>query len=74
MNNTTETKITIRGHFFINRYTVTITRDNVTVKVNAVVYFRVVDPEDAVVKVLDYVRATSLIGQCEPPENATPGR
>src|SRR5438045_6544611 len=40
-----------------------ITRDNVTVKVNAVVYFRVVDPEDAVVKLLDYVRATSLIGQ-----------
>jgi regulator of protease activity HflC (stomatin/prohibitin superfamily) len=40
-----------------------ITRDNVTVKVNAVVYFRVVDPEDAVVKVLDYVRATSLIAQ-----------
>jgi len=40
-----------------------ITRDNVTVKVNAVVYFRVIDPEDAVVKVLDYVRATSLIGQ-----------
>src|SRR6476469_4199529 len=34
-----------------------ITRDNVTVKVNAVVYFRVVNPEDAVVKVLDYVRA-----------------
>ena len=34
-----------------------------TVKVNAVVYFRVVDPEEAVVKVLDYVRATSLIGQ-----------
>src|SRR5713226_4426767 len=40
-----------------------ITRDNVTVKVNAVVYFRVVNPEEAVVKVLDYVRATSLIGQ-----------
>src|ERR671938_494811 len=40
-----------------------ITRDNVTVKVNAVVYFRVVDPEAAVVKVLDHVRATSLIGQ-----------
>ena len=40
-----------------------ITRDNVTVKVNAVVYFRVVNPEDAVVKVLDYIRATSLIGQ-----------
>src|ERR687884_200887 len=40
-----------------------ITRDNVTVKVNAVVYFRVVDPEQAVVKVLDYIRATSLIAQ-----------
>jgi len=40
-----------------------ITRDNVTVKVNAVVYFRVVDPEDAVVKVLDYMRSTSLIAQ-----------
>jgi regulator of protease activity HflC (stomatin/prohibitin superfamily) len=41
----------------------TITRDNVTVKVNAVVYFRVVDPEQAVVQVLDYMRATALIAQ-----------
>lgn len=40
-----------------------ITRDNVTVKVDAVVYFRVVDPESSVVKVSDYVRATSLISQ-----------
>jgi regulator of protease activity HflC (stomatin/prohibitin superfamily) len=40
-----------------------ITRDNVTVKVNAVVYFRVVAPEEAVVKVLDFIRATSLIAQ-----------
>ncbi len=40
-----------------------ITRDNVTVKVDAVVYFRVVNPEDAVVKVMDYVRATSLVAQ-----------
>lgn len=40
-----------------------ITRDNVTVKVNAVVYFKVMDPESAVVKVLDYIRATSLIAQ-----------
>src|SRR6185503_2278761 len=40
-----------------------ITRDNVTIKVNAVVYFRVVNPEDAVVKVLDFLRATSLIAQ-----------
>lgn len=41
----------------------TITRDNVTMKVNAVVYFRVINPEDAVVKVLDHIRATSLIAQ-----------
>src|SRR6266513_5261540 len=31
-----------------------ITRDNVTVKVNAVIYFKVIDPENAVVKVLDF--------------------
>jgi regulator of protease activity HflC (stomatin/prohibitin superfamily) len=40
-----------------------ITKDNVTVGVDAVVYFRVVDPEAATVKVLDHVRATSLISQ-----------
>ncbi len=40
-----------------------ITRDNVTVKVDAVVYFRVVNPEDAVVKVMDFIRATSLVAQ-----------
>ncbi len=40
-----------------------ITRDNVTVKVNAVVYFKVLNPENAVVRVLDYIRATSLIAQ-----------
>jgi len=40
-----------------------ITKDNVTVRVNAVVYFRVVDPEAAVVKILDHVRATSQISQ-----------
>jgi len=40
-----------------------ITRDNVTVKVDAVIYFRVVDPEDAVVKVENYFRATALIAQ-----------
>ncbi len=40
-----------------------ITRDNVTVKVNAVVYFRVVDPNMAVTRVLDYIRATSQIAQ-----------
>jgi regulator of protease activity HflC (stomatin/prohibitin superfamily) len=40
-----------------------ITRDNVTIKVNAVLYFRVLDPSMAVTKVLDYFRATSLIAQ-----------
>lgn len=40
-----------------------ITRDNVTVRVNAVVYFRVVSPEASVVKVLDHIKATSQISQ-----------
>ena len=40
-----------------------ITRDNVTVKVNAVIYFKVVDPENAVVKVANFIQATSLIAQ-----------
>ncbi len=40
-----------------------ITKDNVTVRVNAVVYFRVVDPESAILKIMDYVRATSQISQ-----------
>jgi regulator of protease activity HflC (stomatin/prohibitin superfamily) len=40
-----------------------ITRDNVTVKVNAVIYFRVVNPEDSVTRVLDHFRATSQIAQ-----------
>ncbi len=40
-----------------------ITRDNVTVKVNAVVYFRVVDPLKAVVQVENYLYATSQEAQ-----------
>lgn len=40
-----------------------ITRDNVTVRVNAVAYFRVVDPNDAIVQVEDYQRATWQIAQ-----------
>jgi regulator of protease activity HflC (stomatin/prohibitin superfamily) len=40
-----------------------ITRDNVSTRVDAVIYFRVMDPEKAVVKVLDFIRATSLIAQ-----------
>ena len=40
-----------------------ISRDNVSVKVNAVVYFRVVDPEKAVIQVADYLGATSQLAQ-----------
>lgn len=40
-----------------------ITRDNVTVRVNAVAYYRVVDPSDAIVEVEDYNRATWQIAQ-----------
>ena len=40
-----------------------ITHDNVTVKVNAVAYFRVIDPEKAVVQVEDFRRATWQIAQ-----------
>lgn len=40
-----------------------ITKDNVTIKVDAVVYFKVVNPEAAVVRVLDYIRATSQMAQ-----------
>jgi len=51
-----------------------ITKDNVSVKVNAVLYFRVVEPEKAIVQVEDYLFATSqlaqttlrsVLGQCE---------
>jgi regulator of protease activity HflC (stomatin/prohibitin superfamily) len=40
-----------------------ITRDNVSVKVNAVVYFRVIDPRRAVVEVENYLYATSQLAQ-----------
>lgn len=40
-----------------------ITRDNVSVKVNAVIYFRVIDPSKAIVAVEDYLYATSMISQ-----------
>jgi len=40
-----------------------ITRDNVPVKVNAVIYFRVLDPEKSVVKIEKYILATSQIAQ-----------
>jgi regulator of protease activity HflC (stomatin/prohibitin superfamily) len=40
-----------------------ISRDNVTIKVNAVVYFRVLDPGNAIIQVEDYRRATWMIAQ-----------
>ena len=40
-----------------------ITKDNVTISVNAVVYFNVMNPVDAVIKVANYMVATSLIAQ-----------
>jgi regulator of protease activity HflC (stomatin/prohibitin superfamily) len=40
-----------------------ITRDNVSVKVNAVVYFRVVDPEKSVIQVERFLEATSQLAQ-----------
>jgi len=40
-----------------------ITKDNVSVKVNAVVYFRVMDPQKAVLAVQDYLFATSQLAQ-----------
>ncbi len=40
-----------------------ISHDNVSVKVNAVIYFRVVDPDKAVIQVQDYMEATSQLAQ-----------
>ena len=40
-----------------------ISLDNVTVKVNAVLYFRVIDPERAIIQVEDYFNATSQLAQ-----------
>jgi regulator of protease activity HflC (stomatin/prohibitin superfamily) len=40
-----------------------ITRDNVSVKVNAVIYFRIVDPQKAVIQVAHFLDATNLLAQ-----------
>ena len=40
-----------------------ITKDNVTIKVNAVIYFNVMNPVDAVVKIANHMMATSLYAQ-----------
>src|SRR4026208_503902 len=43
-----------------------ITRDNVSVKVNAVVYFRVVDPRNAIIQVANFLEATSPLAPTTP--------
>ncbi|MEW6981234.1 slipin family protein [Colwelliaceae bacterium 6471] len=40
-----------------------ISRDNVSVRVNAVIYFRVIDPQKAIINVEDYLQATSQLAQ-----------
>ena len=40
-----------------------ITRDNVSVKVNAVIYFRIIDPQKAVIQVAKFLDATNLLAQ-----------
>src|SRR5258708_39331642 len=40
-----------------------ITRDNVSVKVNAVIYFRIIDPQKAVIQVASFLNATNLLAQ-----------
>jgi len=40
-----------------------ISRDNVTIKVNAVLYFRIIDPQRAIIQVEDYYNATSQLAQ-----------
>src|SRR3546814_8340353 len=40
-----------------------ISHDNVSVQVNAVIYFRVIDPEKAIIQVEDFMQATSQLAQ-----------
>ena len=56
-------KIDLREHVMDVPVQEAITADNVPVKVNAVVYFRVMNPEDAVVKIQNYIIATSQMAQ-----------
>ena len=56
-------KIDLREHVMDVPVQEAITADNVPVKVNAVVYFRVMNPEDAVVKIQNYIMATSQMAQ-----------
>ena len=52
------TKVSLRIVTMVLQPQEVITKDNVTVKVDAVVYFKVIDPEKAVINVQDYQRAT----------------
>ena len=48
-----------------------ISRDNVSVKVNAVLYFRIVDPERAIIRVEDFMAATSQRGRLPRPDQVS---
>lgn len=54
-------KVELRVVTMVVEPQVVITKDNVTIKVDAVVYFMVVDPVKAVIQVADYIKATSQI-------------
>ena len=56
-------KVDLREHVMDVPVQEAITSDNVPVRVNAVVYFRVMNPEDAVVKIQNYMVATSQMAQ-----------
>jgi regulator of protease activity HflC (stomatin/prohibitin superfamily) len=55
------TKVDTRVETMVVEPQEVITKDNVTVQVDAVLYFQVVNPEDAVMKVMDYEKATTQI-------------
>jgi regulator of protease activity HflC (stomatin/prohibitin superfamily) len=54
-------KVELRVVTMVVEPQVVITKDNVTIKVDAVVYFMVVDPVKAIIQVADYIKATSQI-------------
>lgn len=56
-------RISMRVHAFDVPPQDIITKDNVSVKVNAILFFRVIDPQKAVIEVEDYMYATSQLAQ-----------
>jgi regulator of protease activity HflC (stomatin/prohibitin superfamily) len=56
-------KVSLRTIVFDVQPQDVITKDNVSIKVNAVVYFRVIDPEKAIVEVENFLMATSQLSQ-----------